>query len=129
VDNTRDPRIARAIETLERRLAERVSVGELAQAANLSESRFAHLFRQQTGMSPGRYLQRLRMERAGVLLGRTSLRISEVMTLVGCTDPSHFSRDFRRYFGAGPREYRRDTARLVKVVTDDASEKRNRPPE
>lgn len=128
MDNTRDPRILRAIEVLEDRLAERVTVRELAGAANLSASRFAHLFRHETGLSPGRYLHRLRMERARLLLVRTSLRITEVMALVGCTDPSHFSRDFRRYFGAGPREYRRDTARLVNVVTDDVPCESNRPP-
>ena len=128
MDNTRDPRIRRAIEVLEDRLAERVTVRELAGAANLSVSRFAHLFQQETGLSPGRYLHRLRMERARLLLLRTSLRIAEVMALVGCTDPSHFSRDFRRYVGAGPREYRRDTARLVNVVTDDVRCESSRPP-
>ena len=81
-------------------------VRDLAALVDLSPSRFSHLFRQATGVSPVRYLQALRMERAGQLLARTSLPVTEVMRLVGCPDPSHFARNFRKHFGEGPSEYR-----------------------
>jgi AraC-like DNA-binding protein len=101
-----DHRIARALAEIHARLAAPVSIDSLARSANLSTSRFAHLFRQEVGTSPSRYIHALRMMRAQLLLERTSLSIKEVMAHVGCNDPSHFARDFRAFHGVAPREWR-----------------------
>ncbi len=97
-----DPRVAHSIGLMEAALDRDVAVSELAAAINLSASRFAYLFRRETGLPPARYLHRLRMERARLLLERTFLTVKEVMAYVGVNDPSHFSRDFRRYHGVPP---------------------------
>lgn len=97
-----DPRIAVIITRIETSLDTAPNIPALAAEAGLSTSRFAHLFRQETGVAPGRYLHRLRMERARVLLERTFLSVREVMARVGFRDPSHFSRDFRRFHGLAP---------------------------
>jgi AraC family transcriptional regulator of arabinose operon len=106
-----DPRIAWAVTEMERRMAEEVSLDELARTVNLSRSRFAHLFRQQTGRAPGKHLRQLRLERARMLLETTFLSVKEVMAAVGLNDPSHFSRDFQAAYGASPREWRKRVAR------------------
>ena len=97
-----DPRVAHIIGRMEADLDQDVPVSALARAVNLSGSRFAYLFRRETGLPPARYLHRLRMERARLLLERTFLTVKEVMAYVGINDPSHFSRDFRRYHGVPP---------------------------
>ena len=97
-----DPRIAVITARIEQSLDTVPSIPALAAEAGLSTSRFAHLFRQETGVAPGRYLHRVRMERARVLLERTFLSVREVMAQVGFRDPSHFSRDFRRFHGIAP---------------------------
>ena len=102
-----DPRIARAIARMEEAIDREVLVAELAASVGLSPSRFAYLFRRDTGLSPARYLHTLRMERARLLLERTFLSVKEVMACVGVNDPSHFSRDFRRYHGVPPTGLRR----------------------
>ena len=101
-----DPRITLIVDRLQRRMAEPATVAGLARTVNLSESRFRALFTAQTGMAPGRYLQRIRLRRARLLLERTFLSVKEVMALVGYNDPSHFSRDVRREHGAAPSEVR-----------------------
>jgi AraC family transcriptional regulator of arabinose operon len=101
-----DPRVEGALSEMERRISERITVGELAETALLSRSRFAHLFREQTGCTPMRHLFLIRMERARVLLERTTLPVNQIMTCVGYSDPSHFARDFRLHHQLGPREYR-----------------------
>jgi AraC-like DNA-binding protein len=101
-----DARIRWAMVELERRLQEPVSIAGLARATNLSPSRFTHLFRANAGVSPRSYLRTLRLARARVLIERTFLTVKEVMAQVGFTDPSHFSRDFRRMHGITPRELR-----------------------
>jgi len=106
VENGIDRRIEYARYLIEQRLAERVRMGEIAAEIGLSASRFAHLFRRVVGTSPLRYLRQLRIERARQLLEETSLPIKVVMQQAGCTDKSHFSKDFRARFGVGAREYR-----------------------
>jgi AraC family transcriptional regulator of arabinose operon len=101
-----DPRIKRALSQIDAQLHDHISVARLARDADLSPSRFAHLFRLHVGTSPAQYLRERRMTLALVLLDRTSLPVKEVMLHVGCNDPSHFARDFRRFHGFGPRERR-----------------------
>ena len=110
-----DSRITVALTELQRRLAEPLRIADIAAVVNLSPSRFAHLFRKEVGTSPMRHLQALRIERAGLLLLRTSLPIADVMQRVGYTDPSHFRRDFRRQYGSAPREWRESSAVEIRV--------------
>lgn len=136
-----DPRIDRALAGIHAGLRTPLSVPALARAANLSESRFAHLFRREVGTSPARYIHALRMLRARVLIERTSLSIKEVMAQVGCHDPSHFTRDFRDFHGLAPRDWRRAAAQAgrpadaadafdsasVTRIADLANKQRKRP--
>jgi AraC-like DNA-binding protein len=91
---------------IERQLSQPLNIKGLAAEVNLSRSHFCHLFRAEVGVSPLRFLRERRMEWARVLLERTFLSVKEVMTRVGCSDPSHFARDFRMYHGVSPREWR-----------------------
>jgi AraC-like DNA-binding protein len=101
-----DPRITWIVDFMQRRLSEPLSAAHLAELVNLSRSQFAALFVAQTGMAPMRFLQRLRLRRARVLLERTFLSVKEIMALAGYNDPSHFTRDFRREYGTPPSEMR-----------------------
>src|SRR5687768_15129874 len=78
-----DPRIALTIARMEDALTDTPSVPKMAAAVDLSLSRFAHLFRDETGVPPARYLHTVRMQRARVLLERTFLSVKEVMARVG----------------------------------------------
>ena len=101
-----DPRITHVITSMERDLDGRLTIGMLAGAVSLSPSRLTVLFRQETGVTPVRYLRGLRMERARLLLERTFLSVKEVMAFVGVNDPSHFTRDFSRHHGVPPSRLR-----------------------
>lgn len=116
-----DPRVAWAVDEMKRRIAEPLSVADLAAEVHLSVSHFAHLFRRETGCAPGEFLQALRMMRARALLERTFLTIKEVMAIIGCNDASHFARDFRRFHGMPPREWRGSYG-AVSVAAGDAAE-------
>ena len=97
-----DPRITWAVDEIQRRVAEPLTVAQLAAAVNLSPSRFAHLFQQETGVSPIRYRFEQRMTRARALLESGAMSVKQVRAAVGCADPSHFARDFRRFHGVSP---------------------------
>lgn len=111
MDQTCDPRIRQVLGVIESRIAEPLEVAALAAEISLSVSRFTHLFTVGIGMPPLRHLRTRRMERARQLLEVTSVPIRTVRSNVGYTDPSRFAKDFRKQFGVGPREYRRDSQR------------------
>lgn len=102
-----DPRVLAAMEDMAGRLAEPITVADLARRAGLSLSRFAHLFTAQVGMSPMRFLERQRMRLAEQLLDLTPRTVTEVARTVGFEDPLYFSSRFRAYAGMPPTAYRR----------------------
>jgi AraC family transcriptional regulator len=82
------------------------SVSDLARECRLSESYFAHAFRQATGISPHRRMMKRRIERAKELLLRGDLAIAEVALACGFVDQSHLTRNFVRAEGCGPGKWR-----------------------
>lgn len=104
-----DPRVLAAMENMAGRLAEPITVADLARRAGLSPSRFAHLFTEQVGVSPMRYLERQRMRLAEQLLDLTPRTVGEIARTVGFEDPLYFSARFRSYAGMPPTSYRRRT--------------------
>ena len=102
-----DPRVTWAIDLMEARLGQRLPMADIARQVGLSTSRFTRLFRQETGMTPCRYCQTLRLRRAEALLAHTPLTIRQVMVLVGIGHPGRFAREFRRYHGFNPRSVQR----------------------
>ena len=91
-----------AIEQIMRRVATPPTVAELAACVGLSQSRFSHLFRRDTGTTPTRYLRTQRLVRAFLLLERTSLPVADVMAQVGYTDWDRFAREYRELHGSSP---------------------------
>jgi AraC family transcriptional regulator of arabinose operon len=90
-------------------LNEPPSLPKLAALSHLSVSRFAHLFREQVGLSPLAFLERERLNRAAQLLTLTSRPVARVALEVGYEDALYFSRRFRARYGVGPRQYRQDS--------------------
>lgn len=101
-----DSRIQRVVTHLSTHHASPISIDELATIADLSPSRLSHLFREQMGTTPMRFLESERMTRACDLLLMTGDAVGLIATQVGFEDPAYFTRLFRRRFGCTPRAYR-----------------------
>ena len=101
-----DERVLRVMDTVERSPAAAYSVAALAQIATLSPSRFSELFREQTGLTPARYVERQRLNLAAQLLELTDRTIADIAREVGFEDPLYFSTRFRQRTGLSPRPYR-----------------------
>ena len=84
-----------------------VTVEDVARHVAMSPSHFAHRFRAVARVSPMRYLKQLRLNHARNLLIAEGLRVSEASARAGYESTSHFTRDFRAFFGAAPGEYAR----------------------
>ena len=99
-------RVKKVIELMQGDPSRSFSLGQMAESVNLSPPYFCYLFKSITGVPPARYLKTLRMQQAATLLTTTFLSVKEIVRCVGCTDESHFVRDFKRFYGVTPSEYR-----------------------
>jgi AraC family transcriptional regulator of arabinose operon len=103
----RDARIQRARDFIEAHYREGFSLAAVANAASLSASRLAGLFRQHCGTSVLAYRDELRMLEAARLLRERRLDVAAVGNAVGYPDPAYFSRTFSRHVGVSPSAYQR----------------------
>lgn len=99
----RTQRIAPAIDWLRRHYAEPLRVEALASAAHMSPSTLHQRFKAVTAMSPLQFQERLRLQEARRLMLSDGLDAAAAAHRVGYESPSHFSREYRRLFGAPPR--------------------------
>ncbi|SFI53138.1 helix-turn-helix domain-containing protein [Albimonas pacifica] len=96
----------RCIELMHARIAEDISLDELAAEARLSPFHFARMFKRSLGVPPRVYLTRLRMEKACRLLERTDLPITEIALEVGYSSNQVLARVFHKHMRMSPSEYR-----------------------
>jgi len=87
-------------------LHRKLSLDRLASSANISRSHLCRLFKDEVGMAPGQYIQKLRMEEVSIHLATTLKSVKQIMMEVGYSDKSLFVRHFKKAQGLTPSEYR-----------------------
>jgi AraC-like DNA-binding protein len=95
-------RILGAMQFIRHNHADKLNVEQLARAAAMSSSHFAHRFRAVARVSPMRYLREVRLDVARTRLLGNGVRVSQVAVEVGFESPAHFTREFKRRFGVSP---------------------------
>lgn len=84
-----------------------VRIRDLALEFHLSPSYLQRLFKHQTGMSMGEWLNEQRLQRAATLLANSYMSVKEVAYTIGYEHPSSFIRAFERRFTQAPARYRK----------------------
>ncbi|WP_248930824.1 helix-turn-helix transcriptional regulator [Paenibacillus hamazuiensis] len=84
-----------------------ISIENMAQSLGYHRTHLSKMFKQFTGMSPMSFLLKIRMERAKLLL-LEPLTIEQVASSVGFSDALYFSKQFKKWYGRSPSEYRQD---------------------
>ena len=82
------------------------TLDKLAGAAGLSVNHFIRAFRQQTGVTPHRFVVLRRLERGIALLKKPGMSVAEVADGMGFATPAHFVATFRRTMGVTPGAFR-----------------------
>ncbi len=97
----------RLADWLDDRLAQPVTVSEMAAFCALSETHFAHMFRASFGVAPHEWIVGRRIERAATLLrSRRPPSLEEVARVTGHASASHLVRRFKAVWGMTPGQYR-----------------------
>jgi AraC family transcriptional regulator len=87
-------------------LDRKITLRELAQCVGLSEMYFAMHFREATGYSPYKYLLKLKVDLARLLLRTSDAPILDVALRCGFHNQQHFATVFKRLHGVSPSRYR-----------------------
>ena len=98
-------RLAGVLELISRNLSKPPDINQMARSCAMSVSRFHATFKSVMGVSPGRYLQDLRLLRAKQLLLTGNMSVKAVSAESGFGDVFHFSRLFRKRCGTSPSAY------------------------
>ena len=93
-------------EYVRQHLGETVAVRSIAEHVGLHPSYLNTCFHAQTGVNVKTYIHQIKTQEAKRLLRETSYSISQIGTMLGYFDQSHFTRVFKRFAGKTPAQYR-----------------------
>ena len=105
-------RVSKACKYIEENISRRITLSEVAELVNMSDSAFSHFFKKKTGISFITYVNNLRVAKACELLINTSLSASEICYDCGFNNKSNFIRIFTQRKTMTPIEYRNQMTHL-----------------
>jgi transcriptional regulator GlxA family with amidase domain len=108
-------RIQKALAHARGNLKAALSVEELAEAASLSPRQFSRAFRAETGQSPAKAVENLRVEAARLMMEQGRHPIDVVARETGFADRERMRRAFLRAFGQPPQAIRRNARRELQA--------------
>lgn len=91
---------------MEERFAENISLDQLVRMTRRSKSCLLRAFTKEFGISPYRYLQAVRIDKAKKFLEQ-GIPPAEAAAMAGFADQSHFSNFFKTFIGLTPKQYQR----------------------
>jgi AraC-like DNA-binding protein len=119
----RGVRHASALRKAERYILEnytrKLSLQEVADKSGLSAPYFSTVFKEEMGENLSSYLNRLRVDRAAVLLADTDLSLSDIAGSCGFEDQSWFSKIYKNYTGMSPGKYREQNRSMKRELSID----------
>ena len=94
------------IEKIEKEFRQEIKTSTLAALVNMSNSTFLRHFKEHFHTTPVKYLRRIRMNEVCKLLLKSTKSLCEISYEVGFCDQSYMTREFRKYSGLSPSQYR-----------------------
>lgn len=94
------------VDWVESHLDQKLTVDQLAEKAHMSPRTFARIFPSETGMSPGRFIEQLRIDRARELLESGVAGLEQIARESGFGREERLRRAFQRRLGISPAQYR-----------------------
>ena len=100
--------LKRAVSYIDNHYRSQLQLTMVAQACKVSPAYLSRLFTEHLYTSFVEYLTRLRITKAEALLKEEDLSVKQISYEVGFHDPNYFSKIFRKYVGASPKQYIQD---------------------
>ncbi|MBZ4645415.1 MAG: transcriptional regulator, AraC family [Clostridia bacterium] len=96
-----------AKEYMEKNYEKDLTLTDVARYIFLSQSYFAHAFKEEFDISPKSYLLKVRVEKSKELLEKTDLKVSDVALSVGFSSQQRYNDIFKKYVGMTPLKYKK----------------------
>lgn len=107
VTSKRNTSMKVAIDFIAQNYNRHISAEEAAAIAGYSKYHFLRIFKEAVGMEFSRYVNRVRFDRAILMLRETSLSITDIALSVGFSDSAYFSKKFKEEFHTTPLSFRK----------------------
>lgn len=109
--------IQATIDYMEQHFSKPLQISELPQLAGMTPSSYCRAFKKRTGLTPGSYLTKLRMQKAKELMANKFVVLRDIAVSVGYQDELYFSRVFKKTEGISPSVYLKRHDRRIAVVS------------
>ena len=106
IETEKQIRIKSMLSYIHRNFGEKITLEEIAAAANISAREANRIFQKTIRQTPFEYLLSYRLSRAKELLSRSDLPVTEISCRCGFTDSAYMGKQFRKATGMTPKEYR-----------------------
>jgi len=103
--NSKLSKVEMALKEIHNNFSKSIQVEDLAKIVSMSSSSFHYAFKEVTSSSPIQYIKKIRLDKARTYIIQDGLRVNEAASKVGYESVSQFSREFKRYYGASPKEF------------------------
>ena len=108
-DDHRVETIKTAITYIREHYQERIYIRDIASFIGLNEQYFCRFFKKAIGLSPVEFLNEYRIRQAMRLLKESAVSVTDVCLECGYNNMGNFLREFRRYTGTTPLQYRKSS--------------------
>lgn len=102
--------LRRVVDYMAEFIASDIALSDLTALTGLSRAHFFRAFKQSTGLSPHKFLTKMRMDQACMLLESSDRSIGEISTAMGFAKANLFATAFKRHVGLQPRLYKASCA-------------------
>ena len=110
-------KVEKAIRYIYANFAEDTTITELAKMCNLGECMFRRSFKLETGASPIKFRNSLRIQKAYDMLVSEKCTVAKAMEATGFYDASYFNKTFKKVMGYAPSEIKKKQNKL-KITLD-----------
>lgn len=118
--------VNKALQIISAQIHSKLTVPSLAAAVNVSTSQLTNLFQAYLGVSPAKYISRIRLEESKILLSGRQMSIGEVASALGYSSIQHFSKQFHLSYGYTPSAYIKSLQLLPPDSTYDIERESNK---
>lgn len=98
----------KAICYIEKNYYRNISLNDIAEAINVNSSYLSRIFKNDTGENIIEYLNKIRMEKAALLINEGKYTLKEISYKVGIQNYNYFFRLYKKFIGVRPSEYRKN---------------------
>ena len=98
--------VYKVVEYIRENYAEKITLDDVAGHVNFSKTYLSRIFKEEIGENMSFYINRVRIEKAKILLGDSQVRLIDVANRVGFDDQSYFTKVFKSIVGTSPKRFK-----------------------